>query len=350
MTGEYPWRGQDGEILNGVPDPVVVLAPNREIVAHNDAARELLGADPIGRDLALSLRHPLVLETADTVLSGGHPDPIDISLALHVRRDFTLHASALSSGAVLVLRDVTTIKSGEQTRADFVANVSHELRSPLASLVGFIETLRGAARDDAQAGARFLGIMESEAARMTRLIDDLLSLSKVEAKEYIRPSGTVDMGRLLATIADTLALRAKERAMSIRITCPDGAPPVVGDADELTMVFRNLLDNAINYGRQGTSINVGVSALARIPVAGVAGLVVTVNNQGGVIASDHLPRLTERFYRVDKGRSRTMGGTGLGLAIVKHIVNRHRGRLTAASSAGDGTTFSVFLPTVPSGK
>ncbi|MDH5749917.1 MAG: PAS domain-containing protein, partial [Rhodospirillales bacterium] len=211
------------EILNGFPDPVIMLNTRREIVGRNTAAREFLGTGPMGRDLSLSLRHPAILAAADAVLAGKKPAPAQVSIPLSVPREFTLHVSPLSAdgggdgGAMLVFHDVTAAKTAEKMRADFVANVSHELRSPLASLVGFIETLRGPAKGDEEARERFLGIMENEAGRMTRLIDDLLSLSRVEAGEFIRPEGTIDLKTLLKVISDSLSVRAEERKMSIRL-------------------------------------------------------------------------------------------------------------------------------------
>jgi len=232
-------------------------------------------------------------------------------------------------------------------RADFVSNVSHELRSPLSSLLGFIETLRGPARDDAEARARFLEIMEAEAKRMTRLINDLLTLSKVETEEHIRPEGTVDVVDLLTQVANILSVRAKERGMTIAVESKGDYPKVLGDADELTQVFQNLVANAITYGSEGTPIRTVVGSEATVPGTGAAGLSIAVINQGEGIPPEDINRLTERFYRVDKGRSRSMGGTGLGLAIVKHIVNRHRGHLSIESTLGKDTTFTVHLPLVP---
>ena len=338
-------------ILNALPDPVLLLGSDRQVSVANAVARELLGEAIEGRGIALGLRHPAALEAIDAILGGGRDtEEVELTLPVPVQRTFNLLVSALPDrdtgalGALLVLHDITAVKAGDQMRADFVANVSHELRSPLSSLAGFIETLRDAARDDEEARERFLKIMEKEANRMTRLIGDLLSLSKVEADEHIRPQGTLQLTNLLREIADSLAVRAKDRDMRISFEADGRVPEVEGDRDELIQVFRNLLDNAISYGAAGTSVTVTIEIVDRIPESGGAGVAVAVANQGDGIAPEHVPRLTERFYRVDKGRSRSMGGTGRGLAIVKHVVNRHRGRLVIDSALGQGSTFTVYLP------
>ncbi len=232
-------------------------------------------------------------------------------------------------------------------RADFVANASHELRTPLSSLMGFIETLRGPARDDAAARERFLGIMQQQAERMSRLVNDLLSLSRIELDEHVPPTGRVAVGPLLQSVADALELKAQRKGQRLELDLAPDLPPVVGDLDQLYQVFQNLVSNAINYGRQGGVV--GLSARSAGDGRRTS-LVVTVRDQGEGIAREHLPRLTERFYRVDPARSRAVGGTGLGLAIVKHIVSRHRGRLEIDSEVGRGSVFTVFLPAAPGGK
>ena len=242
-------------------------------------------------------------------------------------------------GAMLLLRDVTEMHSAEQMRADFVANVSHSALAPILAICNFIETLQGPAKDDATARENFLRIMEVEAARMTRLIDDLLSLSKLEEREFIMPSGKVELEELLTGVANSLSVRTAERNVEILVRAKGDNFTVAGDLDEPNIVFQNLMDNAISYC-------VGNSTVRALSWKHwkTARAMVSVNNRGDVIPSELLPRLTERFYRIDKGRSRAMGGTGLGLAIVKHIVNRHRGQLSIKSSEEDGTTFIVSLP------
>jgi two-component system phosphate regulon sensor histidine kinase PhoR len=342
----------DTRLLDLLPDPIVIVDDEREVIAINGAAVALMGEQLIGRNLALALRHPEILETVDSILAGEETDhSCQITMPVPVARHFEARVSALPDDmpglgrAILVLHDITTAMGAEQMRADFVANVSHELRSPLSSLVGFIQTLSGPARDDTEARERFLGIMESEAARMSRLIEDLLSLSKLEANEHVPPEGRVDLARLVRGVGDSLAVRAAERGMTLRIDCADDTPAVTGDPDELTKVIQNLLDNAISYAPPDSEVGVAVAAVERIPVTGLPGLSISVHNAGEGIAPEHLPRLTERFYRVDKARSRSTGGTGLGLAIVKHVVNHHRGHLAIDSAPGEGATFTVYLPT-----
>ncbi|MFQ5783344.1 MAG: ATP-binding protein [Alphaproteobacteria bacterium] len=339
-----------GRILEALADPAVLLDSARAVLAANSAAHDLLKPGALGRDLALSLRHPRVLEAADQALKSTAAVEIEVTLPDAVPCIYRVRAAPLagvaSEGAavLLVLHDVTPSRNAERMRADFVANVSHELRSPLTSLLGFIETLRGPARGDDAARERFLKVMEGEAKRMTRLIQDLLSLSRVEADEHVPPRGEADVADVLREIADSVALRAAERGMTIELDCAEGLPPAHGDRDEITLVFRNLLDNAVNYGREDTTVAVTARPVARIPGGDGPGIAVAIHDRGEGIASEHIPRLTERFYRVDKGRSREMGGTGLGLAIVKHIVSHHRGVLAIDSTPGKGSVFTVFLP------
>jgi two-component system phosphate regulon sensor histidine kinase PhoR len=254
--------------------------------------------------------------------------------------------------AILTLHDLTTVKRMERMRADFVANASHELRTPLAALSGFIETLQGPARDDDEAREKFLSIMGEQAGRMSRLVADLLSLSRIELNEHTQPSEKVDLARLVTHAAEALKPLAQAKGMTVRLEMEDGLPPVMAQPDELAQLFQNLLDNAVKYGRDETEIVVTATAAnpGQLPNSAGASLRadqavrVAIRDHGEGIAKEHLPRLTERFYRVDTARSRKMGGTGLGLAIVKHIVNRHRGVLTIDSVVGEGTTFTVWLP------
>ena len=338
-------------LIEGFPDPVVLIQDNRRVLAANRAARETMQINMIGRDLAQSVRHPAVLEAVDAVLAGAPRHTAELSLSAPIQRDFTLFVSRLDGAeslgdisAMLALHDMTGAKRAEQMRADFVANVSHELRSPLAALVGLIETLRSTARDDPEARERFLDIMHGESLRMSRLIDDLLSLSRVEINEHIQPRGGVELKGLLVNVAELLAMRAEARGMTIETDVPEGLSPVAGERDELFQVFQNLIDNAIKYAGQGTVIRVVAGPVERMSETGGPGVAVAVIDRGEGIAPEHLPRLTERFYRVDKGRSRSLGGTGLGLAIVKHIVNRHRGRIAVDSRVGEGSTVTVVLP------
>jgi two-component system phosphate regulon sensor histidine kinase PhoR len=248
-------------------------------------------------------------------------------------------------GALVVLSDRTRERAVERMRADFVANASHELRTPLASLIGFIDTLRGPAADDPPAQARFLEIMAEQAGRMNRLIDDLLSLSRIELTEHQMPAEDVAMADLVERMLAAFEIRLKERRITLDLWMAPDVPSITGDPDQLEQVLQNLFDNAVKYGREGGLIRVG---LQRVPPGGKfparPGVILSVADDGAGIPRQHLPRLTERFYRVDTGRSRAVGGTGLGLAIVKHVVNRHRGQLLIESEEGRGTSFTVWLP------
>ena len=246
---------------------------------------------------------------------------------------------------LITLHDITGIRRSEQMRADFVANASHELRTPLSTLIGFLETLRGPAREDAAARERFLGIMQEQAGRMARLIDDLLSLSRIELEEHTPPTGAVDAVAVLHAVIDSLEMRARERGMSVDLVVTTASARVIGDEDQLTQVFQNLIVNAVKYAAADTPITVTIGGRDAGLEARAGELAVAVADRGDGIPRNHLSRLTERFYRVDPGRSRAIGGTGLGLAIVKHIVNRHRGRLGIDSRVGHGSVFTVFLPT-----
>jgi len=344
------------EVLEGFPDPVILLTAQRSIVAANRPARDVLGVGRLGGDLALSLRHPDVLAAVDTVSSGVPLISEEITLPVPVPRTFTLHVASLSDAddpddpqVILVLHDETRAKKAEQSRADFVANASHELRSPLSALIGFIETLRGPASNDADARERFLAIMHDEALRMARLVEDLMSLSRVEINEHVRPRGRADLERILTGVTDALLVRAEGRGMTFDIRCPSDLPAVAGDPDQLTQVFHNLVDNAIKYGRADTPLQIEAKPVGKLPGGDAGGVSVSVADRGDGIAAIHLPRLTERFYRIDEGRSRRLGGTGLGLAIVKHIVSRHRGQIKINSQEGLGTTVTILLPATADG-
>jgi two-component system phosphate regulon sensor histidine kinase PhoR len=340
-------------VIEAAPDPLILLDERRRIVRANRAAAAVVGTLSPPCDLAAAVRNPAVLTAADSVLRGEPGSSVEFTLMLPVERQLRArfahidHPSLDGAVAVLTLHDITELKRAEQMRADFIANASHELRTPLATLSGFIETLRGAARDDAEARERFLAIMAGEATRMGRLVEDLLSLSRIELNEHVLPQGRVVLAPLLRHVAEALELRAGERDMRISLILPCDLPEVQGDRDELAQVFQNLIDNAIKYGRHGTEISVaaaagrGPSAAARRDAARF--VAVAIRDRGDGIAREHLPRLTERFYRVDTARSREMSGTGLGLAIVKHIVSRHRGFLEIDSTPGEGSVFTVFL-------
>ena len=340
-------------VIAAVPDPLILLDDRRQIVRANAQAASFVGAVSESRDLAAVLRNPAVLAAADAVLHGEAARVVDFTITLPVERQLRARFARIDrpslDGAVVVLslHDITQLKRAEQMRADFIANASHELRTPLTTLTGFIETLRGPAREDAEARERFLAIMHEEAARMIRLVEDLLSLSRIELNEHVMPQDRVALAPLLTYLADTLELRAGVRGMRILLDLPPGLPDLLGDGDELAQVFQNLVDNAIKYGRAGSEIMVAAATGVRPSYSSDAGesafVSVAVRDHGEGIAREHLPRLTERFYRIDTARSREMGGTGLGLAIVKHILNRHRGFLEIDSTPGTGSVFTVFL-------
>jgi two-component system phosphate regulon sensor histidine kinase PhoR len=341
-------------VLSGLPDPLLLIDRQGRAVGANPAARRLFGERVVGRDLATVLRHPDLLQTVDRVLAGGEDQEIDFTSASgEIEQHFSARVARLPArgpdGAVAVcsLHDVTGIKRAEQMRADFVANASHELRTPLSSLLGFIETLQGAAKEDSEARERFLEIMQREAKRMSNLVEDLLSLSRIELDEHTPPTGRTEVRTVLERVQSAAEIRAQAKEMSIQLAV-DGEPAVVGDQDQLTQVFQNLVDNAVKYGRPGTPIRVETSradrASGRPSRRQRRGVAVSVIDQGEGIPRKHIPRLTERFYRVDTARSRELGGTGLGLAIVKHIVNRHRGQLEIDSTPGEGSRFTVYLP------
>jgi len=341
-------------VETALPEPLLLLDPSRRIVRANEAAVQLLGDRLVDRDLAGALRHPAVLTATDAVLRGEGLRVVEFEIASPIERHLAARLAPLSpptaegAAVVLVLHDLTDIKRSERLRADFVANASHELRTPLASLVGFIETLRGPAREDTAARERFLAIMAEQAGRMARLVDDLLSLSRIEMNEHRAPTHAVDIGNVLRAVADTLEQRAAARQMRFEFKLPADLAPVLGDADELTQVFQNLFDNAIKYGAAGTAIEVAGFASGKLLPGARPGqrnaVAIAVRDHGPGIARDFLPRLTERFYRVDPARSRELGGTGLGLAIVKHIVSHHRGALDIDSELGQGSVFTVHLP------
>lgn len=338
-------------IVDGLPDPLIAVDRSRRIVRTNRAAVALLGTILPERDLSTALRHPELLAAIDSLLAtveGNFVGPtqvaVDLVLSGAPELDVVAHARRLpraaadGSLALIVLHDTTALRRAERMRADFVANASHELKTPIAGITGFIETLLGPARDDAAARERFLGIMAEQADRMRRLVDDLLMLSRIEQHEHARPNAAVEVGRVLEGVRDLLQLKASSRKVSLELELDPELPDALGDYDELTIVFQNLIDNAIKYSRPSTTVRVTARPLD------VDRVIVAVSDEGDGIPAAHLPRLTERFYRVDNARSRQLGGTGLGLAIVKHVVNRHRGRLDIQSTQGKGSTFTVILP------
>ena len=342
--------GMAAALIQALPSPVVLLSSDLRVTAANAAALQLLPTMKVGGSLVLSLRDPNVIDAVRRVESGGDGEMVIWRDRVPIERSFEVTVAPLdhpdhARAVVLTLTDLTEVRRIERMRADFVANASHELRTPLASLLGFVETLQGPARDDARARERFLAIMADQARRMARLVDDLLSLSRIEQKRHIRPSDPVDLSTLTGHVAETLTPLAKENGIGLRLNIePDVL--VTGDRDELVRVAENLIENAIKYGRSTVSRN-GDAAPTPIEVCvgATSGQgVLRVRDHGDGIAPEHLPRLTERFYRIDAGQSRAKGGTGLGLALVKHIVAHHRGRFEFDSIPGQGSIFSVTIP------
>lgn len=336
-------------LLESLPLPAVLISPAERIVAANPAAHALFGHDATGRHYITVLRQPAVLDAVEATLRDGGARDARF-LGREGARETTWRAAARAvpwgSGrhAVVTFEDVTAVEEADQIRRDFVANVSHELRTPLTALLGFVDTLRGPARDDPAARERFLAIAAREASRMARLVDDLLSLSRVEAEERRRPTERVDLRGLATSVAAALEPLAAQSEVGIDLALPAAALSVPGDAGQLRQVLTNLVENAIKYGGRGTRVEIALTGPAEEPGLRRTGVRLSVADQGPGIAAHHIPRLTERFYRVDSHRSREVGGTGLGLAIVKHIVNRHRGRLRIESETGRGSRFTVVLP------
>jgi len=334
-------------VIEHLADPIVVLDEGGRVVMANGASRSLVGPNAERKHISAVLRNPEVLGAVDRVLAGSEPRTVEFSFLVPVERHYRAYVARTGAERTLVLiqfNDLTAVRRAEQMRVDFVANASHELRTPLAAVSGFIDTLRGHAKEDAEARERFLGIMSVEAGRMRRLIDDLLSLSRIELNEHNAPSGRTDLTAAVRDAAAALAPLAKADNINLDVGGADTLP-VIGDHDELIQVFQNLIHNAIKYGRPGGSVSITLGR-ARGQGRGVSGgfVFAAVKDDGEGIAREVIPRLTERFYRVDVKRSRERGGTGLGLAIVKHILNRHRGRLQIESEPGQGSVFTVYLP------
>jgi two-component system, OmpR family, phosphate regulon sensor histidine kinase PhoR len=343
-------------ILDGViahlPEPLIVLDLDGRVLAFNRAVSDIAPALRRTEHLSLALRDPNILDAVRRAARGAGVQRTEFSHRAPARW-FTVTVSPMQSSGetagsgqsllLVTFADLTELRRVEEMRADFVANASHELRTPLAALSGFIQTLQGPARDDPDARERFLGIMQTQATRMARLIDDLLSLSRVERHAHVRPQTPIELTSVVHQVADGLQTLARDRGVELEISAPAAPIRVLGERDELTRVFENLIENALKYGSSGKRVDVVVAC----PPRSEREVVVTVRDYGPGIAPEHLPRLTERFYRIDVGHSRAEGGTGLGLALVKHVLNRHRGRLAIESKLGEGATFTVRLPLAP---
>lgn len=336
-------------VVAGLPDPVIALDRNGRVLALNERARALAPALRLGEPVSLALRMPELIDAVGRAYATSAEQRVEYSERVPLDRWFELivmPVKRLSNPGrpelvLMTFHDLTPLRRVEEMRADFVANASHELRTPLAALSGFIDTLQGSARDDEKARQRFLAIMQEQARRMARLIDDLLSLSRIELNAHRRPDTAVDLVPIIRQVIDGLETLARDRGVSVHV---EGAAALTipGDRDEMARVFENLIENALKYGAAGKRVDVTLNE--GLAPDGTPEARVSVRDYGPGIAPEHLPRLTERFYRVDVRESRAQGGTGLGLALVKHILNRHRGRLSIESQLGEGATFIVYLP------
>lgn len=340
------------EVFERLPDPLMLVDVPGRVVFANKAMTAVAGTDTQNKPVSAVLRTPAVWQAVERTALTGEPATVEFSFHVPVERHFEAYIARTDEQPKLtavLLHDVTSAKRAEEARADFVANASHELRTPLAAVSGFIDTLKGHAKDDERAREKFLDIMSVEAGRMRRLIDDLLSLTRIELNEHVPPSGSVDIVEVARDAAATLQGLAQLDNVTIAVADAQNVPLVVGERDELIQVFQNLLHNAIKYGRVGGHVWVNFELASssvylpgrRSPAAMVA---ITIKDDGEGIPREAVPRLTERFYRVDVKRSRERGGTGLGLAIVKHILNRHQGRMHVESKLGEGSTFTLLLP------
>jgi two-component system phosphate regulon sensor histidine kinase PhoR len=329
-------------LLDQLPIPVMLLDDDERVLFVNHSMRNVLGPGLDRKRASQVLRNPDVLAAIAEARLGVATN-VPFSLPVPIERYFQAYAARISvtpPATALLLHDLTVVRRSEQMRADFVANASHELRTPLAAVSGFIETLRGHAKEDEAARDQFLTIMSVEAARMRRLIDDLLSLTRIEMNEHVKPEGRIEFEGVVRQAAAALKPLAAQDGITVTVEAPSGLAQVFGDRDELVQLFQNLIHNAIKYGREKGKVQVTLGQQDGQVFA-------CVRDNGEGIAPNAIPRLTERFYRVDVKRSRERGGTGLGLAIVKHIVSRHQGRLSIESKLGEGSTFTVFLPAAP---
>jgi two-component system phosphate regulon sensor histidine kinase PhoR len=346
----HPLAALIESLIAGLPSPAIVLDREGGVVAFNAAATAVAPALSSGEPALIALRMPELVDAIRRAGKRREPQRVEFFERVPLDRWFEAFVMPVklaggdgpSDFLVLTLNDLTPLRRVEQMRADFVANASHELRTPLAALSGFIETLQGPAKNDPAAREKFLGIMQGQATRMARLIDDLLSLSRIELNAHLQPNTPVELAPIVRQVVDGLQTLARDRGVEIKVILqPDGAG-VLGDRDELIRALENLVENALKYGAAGKRVDVTLSrgqTRSGAPEARIA-----VRDFGPGIAPEHLPRLTERFYRVDVADSRAQGGTGLGLALAKHVLNRHGGRLTIDSTPGQGATFTMHLP------
>lgn len=332
------------DVIDPITDPILLIR-NAKVAVANPAAKNFLGNHIIGEDVRVAIRHPAAADRLANPNAEHSGEPILLVGVGSAGQRWELRIHALSDGLKLVqLSDQSSLYAAERMRTDFVANASHELRTPLAAIKGFIETLENPeAGKDEETRARFLKIMYQEADRMQRLVEDLMSLSRIEAEKYQLPSEPINLADLIAEVKAVFLNGRNKKDDHFVVSLPDNLPMIQGDYAQLSQLLHNLVSNAHKYGRRGAPVSVTVE-----PNRNESMLRLSVVDQGDGIAAEHIPRLTERFYRVDKGRSKSIGGTGLGLAIVKHITERHGGRLEVTSEQGVGTTVAIFLPVIKS--
>ncbi|MGH1478356.1 MAG: sensor histidine kinase [Geminicoccales bacterium] len=339
-------------LLDALPDPVLLVNADRRIERANVATAKLLEREVTGQHIEGGLRDPGILSAIDDTFTIGEGAEVNLQLSGPPSRAFGGQVVPIrwhrGRAVLITLRELTEQVMIERMRADFVANASHELRTPLTVLRGFIETLQGAAKDDPEAQTRFLGTMEAEAERMSRLINDLLSLSRIEQNEHVLPDEVVDLDQVLRNVIDALKGYARDRNVTLVADIPSDLPDIVGDFDQLSQLFTNLIDNGIKYGGNEGEVRVAAEFHEVMPsgagaLSGRAAVEVKIIDNGPGIAAENLPRLTERFFRVDPAHSRHLGSTGLGLAIVKHILRRHRGHINIESEVDKGTVFKIYL-------
>jgi two-component system phosphate regulon sensor histidine kinase PhoR len=349
-TAAHPQAMLIDSLIGGLPGPAIVLDRDGRVIAFNAAASAIAPSLRSGEPALITLRMPELVDAIRRAAASRSPQRVEFFERVPLDRWFEAFVTPvkLASGdgrsdiLLMTFNDLTPLRRVEEMRADFIANASHELRTPLAALLGFIETLQGTAKDDPVARAKFLTIMQGQATRMARLIDDLLSLSRIELNAHLHPNTPLDLAPIVRQVADGLQTLARDRDVVIKVAAPPDALIVLGDRDELIRALENLVENALKYGAAGKRIDI---TLARSQTrAGSPEARLAVRDYGPGIAPEHLPRLTERFYRVDVADSRAQGGTGLGLALVKHVLNRHGGRLNIESTPGAGATFTMHLP------
>jgi two-component system phosphate regulon sensor histidine kinase PhoR len=339
------------QLIGGLPGAAIVLDREGRVIAFNEAATGIAPALRRGEPALIALRMPDLVDAIRRAAKRREPQRVEFFERVPLDRWFEAFVTPVrlatgGEGAVDILlmtfNDLTPLRRVEEMRADFIANASHELRTPLAALLGFIETLQGTAKDDTEARAKFLAIMQGQATRMARLIDDLLSLSRIELNVHLQPNTPVDLAPIVRQVVDGLQTLARDRGVEIKVAVPPDTLMVLGERDELIRALENLVENALKYGAAGKRVDITVTRGQTR--AGTPEARVVVRDYGPGIAPEHLPRLTERFYRVDVADSRAQGGTGLGLALVKHVLNRHGGRLTIESTLGAGAAFTMHLP------